>query len=471
MSSSNHWRQELSDHNTTKLEEELIGLILINQDSFYEISGKLHPHHFSDPLLGEVYGVIYGLYERNRSVTLGAIAQGVKNKPDNVSLDAMLLRFSKDAPEGMNAIDNAEYIVDASRRRALINQTTEIVKLANDVSKTSEEQIEACHSVIDSILEGEPVEEVKSFSEASMSLLEEIEAIQKDETGKGAGIKTGIESIDILLDESYEGELILIGGATSSGKSVLAGQIADNIAAQGVPVLLISNEMNMKACITRSLSRMTGVKQRFMMNGSVRQEEFEQICIARQQRERWPLYIDDQGGDRLDIIRARAKRLIRTKGIRAIVLDHFHELKADKRRESQEATYSELAYAVREMARDLKVPVYMAAQLKRPFIQGNTVKTEKDVPRPTNSDLKYTGALEQVAHKIIMIHRPAYWLTKHQPQKVTDEWQESFAYWEYKAEMILTKMRGGKADQKRIMAFNGERFMFQELSDTGEVMI
>ncbi|MCT4654250.1 MAG: replicative DNA helicase [Cohaesibacter sp.] len=461
----------MSDHNTTKLEEELIGLILTNADAFYDISGRIQPAHFFDGLLGEIYGVIYALYEGNRSVTLGAIAQGVKEKPKGVSLDAMLLRFSKDTPQGMNAIDNVDYIVDASRRRNLINRTTEIIKLANDTSKPAEEQIEACHGVIDDILDGEPVEEVKSFREASQSVIDDIERLLKDDSVQGAGIKTGIPSVDELLGENYEGELILIAGPTSSGKSIMGGQVADSIASQGVPTLLISNEMNLKACTTRSLTRMTGVKQSLMMNGGVNQEELESLCHASQERQLWPLYIDDQGGDKIEIIRARAKRLIRTKGVRAIVLDHFHELKPVQRRENNEATYSEMAYSIREMARDLGIPIFMMAQLKRPFIQGNVVKNEKDVPRPSNSDLKYTGALEQVAHKILFIHRPAYWMEKHKPQKVSEEWQEGFSYWEHKAQLILSKMRGGKADQSRIMAFNGPRFRFDELAATGEALL
>jgi replicative DNA helicase len=249
---------------------------------------------------------------------------------------------------------------------------------------------------------------------------------------------------------------------------------ADNIEparAAGTPVAIFSLEMSAEQLVTRVLSEQSKVTAEQIRTGNVSHKEFASFARAAAELQSLPLYIDDTPGLTIAALRARARRLKRQKGIGLVVVDYLQLLQGTGRGNSGEnrvQEISEISRGLKQLAKELDVPVIGVSQLSRAVEQ-------REDKRPQLSDLRESGSIEQDADIVLFVYREEYYLKAHEPKHPipgdTAEVFSEFEKWEAKhsqvagtAELIIAKNRHGGTGKERLK-FEGRFTKFSDPAD------
>jgi replicative DNA helicase len=219
-------------------------------------------------------------------------------------------------------------------------------------------------------------------------------------SGSITGISTGFTRLDEMTAGLQRGDLIVIAGRPSMGKTTFALNIAENAAFGGskAKIGVFSMEMSREQLAFRMISSLGRVDQGHLRTGNFGDEEWSRINTAIHMMKNAPIYIDDTGALTPTEVRARARRLKREHGLDLIVLDYLQLMQVAGNKENRATEISEISRSLKALAKELAVPVIALSQLNRSVEQ----RTDK---KPVMSDLRESGAIEQDADVIMMIYR------------------------------------------------------------------
>ncbi len=217
--------------------------------------------------------------------------------------------------------------------------------------------------------------------------------------GQVRGVPTGFTKLDQMTTGLQAGDLIVIAGRPSMGKTTLAVNIAENAAVgHKVPAAVFSMEMSAEQLTLRMIASLGRVNQSHLRTGQFSDEDWSRINGAIAQLSAAPLYIDETPALTPTEVRARARRLKRERGLGLVVVDYLQLMQVPGTRENRATEISEISRSLKALAKELQVPVIALSQLNRAVEQ----RTEK---RPVMSDLRESGAIEQDSDVILMIYR------------------------------------------------------------------
>jgi replicative DNA helicase len=219
-------------------------------------------------------------------------------------------------------------------------------------------------------------------------------------SGSITGISTGFSKLDEMTAGLQRGDLIVVAGRPSMGKTTFALNIAENAAfgSSKAKVGIFSMEMSREQLAFRMISSLGRVDQGHLRTGNFGDEEWSRINTAIHMMKTAPIHIDDTGALTPTEVRARARRLKREHGLDLIVLDYLQLMQVAGTKENRATEISEISRSLKALAKELAVPVIALSQLNRSVEQ----RTDK---RPVMSDLRESGAIEQDADVIMMIYR------------------------------------------------------------------
>jgi replicative DNA helicase len=219
-------------------------------------------------------------------------------------------------------------------------------------------------------------------------------------SGAITGISTGFNKLDEMTAGLQRGDLIVIAGRPSMGKTTFALNIAENAAfgSSKAKIGVFSMEMSREQLAFRMISSLGRVDQGHLRTGNFGDEEWSRINTAIHMMKSAPIYIDDTGALTPTEVRARARRLKREHGLDLIVLDYLQLMQVAGNKENRATEISEISRSLKALAKELAVPVIALSQLNRSVEQ----RTDK---KPVMSDLRESGAIEQDADLIMMIYR------------------------------------------------------------------
>ena len=226
------------------------------------------------------------------------------------------------------------------------------------------------------------------------------DAVQLMESGGVKGVPSGLADLDAMTGGAKPGNLILIAGATSMGKSAIALQWAAYAAAEKqVPTAIFSIEMTRTENTIRMLAQEAMADLDAMIHGRVTESDMTRIEVAARRLHPAPLFLDDSATRALEI-RARARRLKKEHGLGLIIVDHIHDMNGEG--ESRREEVGKIGRDLKQLAKELDVPVIALSQLSR-------APTTRPDRRPQLSDLRESGDLEAVANLAILMYRPEYY--------------------------------------------------------------
>jgi replicative DNA helicase len=464
-------------------EAALLGALMIDNRLVEDVQLKLKPHHFFEPLHGRIYESILRMTDGNRianPVTLRPLFEADEAMRE-VGGPAYLAQLSGSGAAVIGARDFAEQIYDLALLRALIGVGRDLVEGALD---TSEEvaplvQIERAETELYKVAEEGGAEgKAKSFGEATKEALEMAERALNS-GGHLSGFTTGLESLNSKIGGLHKSDLIIVAGRPGMGKSALGTNIAfaaaqrfirdaeDGIEPEksaGAPVALFSLEMSADQLATRILAEQSGISSENLRMGRISQQEFRQLARAAAELQSLPLYIDDTPGLTIAALRTRARRLKRQKGISMVVVDYLQLLQGTGRNSNDNRVQeiSEISRGLKQLAKELNVPVIGLSQLSRAVEQ-------REDKRPQLSDLRESGSIEQDADIVLFIYREDYYLASKQPGDDHPDfaaWQEEMARAYGRAEVIVAKQRHG-ATGKIHLKFDSRITKFSDPADEG----
>src|SRR4051794_32883236 len=464
-------------------EAALLGALMIDNRLVEDVQLKLQAHHFYEPLHGRIYEAILRMTDANRiatPVTLRPLFESDETIKE-VGGPAYLAQLTGSGAAVIGARDFAQQIYDLALLRALVGVGRDLVEGALDTSEDVAPlaQIERAETELYKVAEAGGAEgRAKSFAEATKDALEMAERALNS-GGHFSGFTTGLDSLNSKIGGLHKSDLIIVAGRPGMGKSALGTNMAFAAARRflrdaeegieagksaGAPAALFSLEMSADQLATRILSEQLGITSENLRTGRITQQEFRELARAAAELQSLPLYIDDTPGLTIAALRTRARRLKRQKGIGLIVVDYLQLLQGSGRsgHENRVQEISEISRGLKQLAKELDVPVIGLSQLSRAVEQ-------REDKRPQLSDLRESGSIEQDADIVLFIYREDYYLAAKQPADDSPDfpkWKEDMERAYRKAEIIVAKNRHGGTG-KETLRFEGRFTKFSDFVDEG----
>lgn len=440
----------------------LLGGIFIERGpGILDALSYLKPEHFTNEVHSKIYSAILNLHGNGMPVDPVMLKNMIEEK-------GYLMTLAASAVTPINAKEYGRMVFDLWRRRELIatcNEAADRAYGAVDETESILEQLEATLAIAaggDADKGG--LAPPSKIIGPTVGMIEEAA-----KSGEMAGLTTGIGDLDRFLGGLMPSDLVIVAARTGMGKTALALTIAKANADKGKQVAFFTLEMSSTQLMMRMLAMESGVAASEMRKGEVSEPQLEVIREAGQHVEGIPLMIDDRSGVSVPYIRRRAKTMKRKRGLDLVIVDYLGLVRAEDRYKGNRVNeVSEITAALKALAKDLDVPVVLLSQLNRALEQ-------RDNKRPTLSDLRDSGSIEQDADVVMFIYREAYYLElsgEPQPEAGEDDndyvdrhekWRKAREATNGKAEIIIAKQRMGRTSTVAVH-FDGERTAFGDLA-------
>jgi len=303
-----------------------------------------------------------------------------------------------------NIKHHAEIVAEKSTLRQLIKSASFIVNAGYEAREDVSAILERAEKSVFDISQRSNVSDFAHISEVIVSTNKKLEELFETK-GAITGVPTGFTDFDRRTAGLQPSELILIGARPSMGKTAFLLNIAGNAAiGKGIPTAIFSLEMSKEQLGNRLLSAEAKVDSQRLRTGNLIDEDWNSIAENIAKISKAPLYIDDTPGLSVTELRAKCRRLKMEKNLGLIVIDYLQLMTAaaSSRPESRQLEISEISRSLKIVAKELQVPVLVAAQLSR------AVEARKD-HRPMLSDLRESGAIEQDADVVAFLYRDEYY--------------------------------------------------------------
>jgi replicative DNA helicase len=259
------------------------------------------------------------------------------------------------------------------------------------------------------------------------------------------GVSTGFPKFDMLTAGLHKGDLIIVAGRPSMGKTSLCLTMAQNIAVeQKIPVAIFSLEMSREQLVQRLLCAEARVNAHDVRSGFIKDSDWPKLTIAGGKLAEAPIYIDDSSMMSELEMRIKARRLMSTQNVGLIIIDYLQLMQSARRTENRQQEITNICRSLKALAKELNVPVMVLSQLSR------AVESRTD-HKPQLSDLRESGSIEQDADLVVFIYRKEYYDDEPSPEI------------ENIAEIIIGKQRNGPIGSVEL-TFIKEYTKFENLS-------
>ena len=430
-------------------EESLLNTIIKDNDVILDIVEIVQPEDFYSPANKLIFQSILKLHEKSAPIDLVTIINDLKKNKTNAKKagGAAYLAKLDSAPVAVDPKHYAKLIYDKSVLRKMISDTAKI-------SKKCFEDIESTDDILDfaeqSIFDISKKERKKSFSKISDLLSENIDILVKRKENKKqiTGISSGFTDLDKITAGFQAGDLIILAARPSMGKTALALNIARNATVyNNSTIAFFSLEMPKSQLAIRLLASESKIDFNKLKSGFYSNDDFKTITNSATILSEYPIYIDDSVDISAMEIRSKVRRLAleqNGKELGLIVIDYIQLMKTTGNLERRELEIASISKSLKNLAKELKVPILALSQLNRMLEQ------RKD-KRPMLSDLRESGALEQDADLVIFVFRDDIYKEKNEPK-------------DGKAEVIVSKHRNGPLGTVN-MNFLSSYTLFQSSSE------
>ncbi|MFC1621794.1 replicative DNA helicase [Patescibacteria group bacterium] len=423
-------------------EQSVLGALLLDKDAIVKVVEFLKEHHFYKTAHAKIYEAILNLFEKREPADMITVKTELKDmgELDKVGGVSYLTELVNFVPTAANVEHYAKIIRNDAVRRAVLTASGSIGELVFneiDVDKLLDEVEQVIYSVSQDKIH-QDFTPIKETLEVTFERLDELSKTK----GALRGVPTGFKTLDRMLSGLQGEDLIILAARPSVGKTSLAINIAQHAAVEhGIGVALFSLEMGRESIVDRMISSQGDIENWRITTGNLQPDDFEKYGIAAGELSEAPIYIDDTPGQSVLEMRTKARRLIMDKDIDLIIVDYL-QLVRGRRQESRVQEVSEISQSLKNLARELKVPVLAVSQLSRAVEQRGGEK------RPQLSDLRDSGSIEQDADIVMFLYRP------------DDEDREH-------AKLIIAKHRNGPTGQLDLY-FKSDRTQFFEMETKRE---
>tara|TARA_R110002020_G_scaffold350481_1_gene563912 strand:- start:200 stop:1522 length:1323 start_codon:yes stop_codon:yes gene_type:complete len=381
-----------------QIERTLLGKIINNPQEYYNNHSLISSELFEDSKNRRIYNYISEELENDKKIDLLSLADTISKKGENLTYDLAKM-VNQESFLQTEALTCILILSEKKKKEQLFNLNNEIAQMLS-----REEDI----FDILNYVEGEVGKIGNVTKDGIINVSEQLggllKSIEHKVNNKGLnGITTGFESVDKFTGGWQETDLVIVGGASSMGKTSLALAFAFNSAFYGkTPTCLFSYEMSSQQLLSRLISSDTGIDNKWIMKGTLDQSELSKIHESVGRIEQVPLYVDECSSSSLKYLLNRIRQYVITKKVKLFMVDYLQLVSNDKKGRSREQEVSEVARALKNIAKELNITIIALSQLNR----GVGQRAES---RPTIADLRESGEIEQAADVVVLVYRPEYY--------------------------------------------------------------
>jgi len=426
-------------------ETAVLGAMLLDYEAVDIALEILSPESFYLPQHQKIFSAVKDLFQSGKAIDLVTVRTYLK---DNGQLEEIGgIEYLSDMASGVPNAGNIKHYADIVRDKYILRQ---LVKSSADISEKCFELGVDASVILDMAEErvfgiaqekekGKEASHIRDIVKETVRQIDEVYKKQEHVTG----ISTGMKDLDKITSGLHPGELIIVAGRPSMGKSAFAANIAEYVAVEKkLPVAFFSIEMSKEQITQRLLCSMARVDAHKVRTGFLASADWPKITMAAGRLSESSIYIDDSSGLSALELRAKARRLKTRYGIQLIIVDYLQMMRGAGRVESRQQEISQISRSLKLIAKELTVPLIAVSQLSR------AVEARQD-KRPMLSDLRESGSIEQDADLVILLMREEYYHPTEENKGI--------------AEVIVAKQRNGSTGNIK-MTFIKEYTKFEDMA-------
>lgn len=439
-------------------EEAVLGSVLINPESYYEVAQVIQPDDFYIVRNRWIWEACIRLYEKRQPIDFVTLSTELEefNQLTEVGGKAYLTFLLSKTPSSMYAENYAILIRDDSIRRKMLASANEMAKMAFDRTQPVDIVLDSAEKSVFAISERQARKDLQPIRTVMAETLDRVEQLSQrgDEI---MGVPTGLKDLDRILGGLQKSDLLIIAGRPGSGKTGFLLSVAKNAALHNKKhVAMFSMEMSNEQLAQRLIAQETDIDTQRLRTGKLHENEWTKFFHTIDVYSDTVIFLDDTPAITPLQLRTKCRRLDNEYKLDLILVDYLQLMGGDFRTDNRVQEVSFISRNLKILARELNVPVMAAAQLSR------AVEQRQD-KRPVLSDLRESGSLEQDADIVMFIHRPNM-LDKEQlalPQDKRDPFE--------KIELIVAKHRNGPTSPGIEIMFKGDVTRFENALSEDEL--
>ncbi len=380
-------------------ERSLIGAILIDPEALSLVVGKLSPDHFYNQKLKLIYTSIVELYSNRQAVDVVTLSEQLKKHRalKKVGGSVFLAGLAEAVPTSAHIEDYAEIIKGLYLRRKLINMAGQLVEKAFDVQSDTKKLLDEAEGMIFSLSKESIRQDFVTIRDLLTDSFDRLDELHKNQS-QMRGLETGFVDLDKKLSGLQKSNLIILAARPGQGKTALALNISHYASVVGRKnVGFFSLEMSHEELVDRLLVAQADIDAWRLKVGNFSEGDWQKLMEAMSILAEANLFIDDTPGLSIIDMRTKARRLQAEKGLDLIVVDYLQLIKPRRRFEGRVQEVSYISQELKNLARELKVPVLALSQLSRAV-------EHRGGNRPQLADLRESGAIEQDADVVMFLY-------------------------------------------------------------------
>lgn len=381
-------------------EEALLGAVMINPESFLAVASFLRPDDFFILRHQYIWEALLAISERNDKIDYLVVQEELRanNRLNEVGGPSYVTQLMNTTPTSIHAEVYGRLVERAALRRRLLAASDEIRALAVDESLSIERVINDAESRLFTVTERNLRRDLVPLRDAVSTYFDRIEHLMQN-PDEPMGLPSGFRDLDTLLGGLQRSDLLVFAGRPGMGKTSFLLSVALNAAKYGSRIAIFTMEMGAEQIVQRLVSMETNINTQRLRSGQLNQQEWTRFVQAVGRLSNLKIVIDDTPAMTPIQLRTKCRRLEHEFGLDLVIVDYIQLMSSGNNYENnrvQEISY--ISRSLKELARELNVPVFSAAQLSR------AVEQRQD-KHPVLSDLRESGSIEQDADIVMFLYR------------------------------------------------------------------
>lgn len=428
-------------------EQSVLGALMLDNRAWDRVADRLTESDFYRNDHKLIFQAVRRLADRSKPFDVLTISESLKESGqlNAAGTDSYLYELANNTPSAANVSAYADIVRERSVLRQLIAAGTDITDAAlnpdgRDIKEILDRAERSVFTIAEQGARGEGPVDINTLLAKTTDKIDHLYHLTDPITGTA----TGFPDLDEMTSGLQAGDLVIVAGRPSMGKTMLGVNMTENVALETKqPVLIFSMEMPADAIVMRMISSLGRIDQHKVRTGKLTDDDWPRVTSTIEMLSETKIFIDDTPAMSPGEVRARARRLAREHGgIALILLDYLQLMQVPDVKENRTNEISEISRSMKALAKELNCPVVALSQLNRSLEQ----RTDK---RPVMSDLRESGAIEQDADLIVFIYRDAV----YNPDTADKN----------KAEIIIAKQRNGPIGKVNL-TFQGQYTRFDSYS-------
>lgn len=383
---------------SNEAEESVLGALLLDKDAIIAVAEFLSSEDFYDERHKTIFDSCIDLYEERIPIDVLTVAERLKKKKTlkKIGGASYLAEIANKVPTAAHVEHYGKIVKDAATKRSLMTAATKLIDFSLDDSLAASELLDKAESAVFSLTQRHLAQAFTSVRDALTESFDRLDELHKQAEGL-RGVPTGFKDLDDTLAGMQKSNLLVLAARPGVGKTSLALNIAQNLAVKHErPVGFFSLEMSREELVDRLLVTQADIDAWRLKTGKLTEGDFTKLSNAMGELAEAPLYIDDTPALSILEMRTKARRLQVEKGVDLLVVDYL-QLARSRNLENRVQEVSEISQGLKNLARELKLPVLALSQLSR------AVEHRGGEKRPQLADLRDSGSIEQDADVVMFL--------------------------------------------------------------------